>query len=95
VSSLEVEDTLLQHPSVAFAAVVGLPDAYWGEAVAAFVVARPGHDADPADILSFCKARLTSYKVPKRVEVIDKMPTDPQGKIRKRELRAAYSTPIH
>lgn len=91
VSSLEVEDALLQHPAIGSAAVVGLPDEYWGEAVTAFVVARPGHTVVTDEVISFVKQSLTTYKVPKAVHLLDVLPTDPQGKIRKRELRAQYA----
>ena len=91
VSSLEVEDALLRHPSISSAAVVGLPDDYWGEAVTAFVVARPGHEVKPDEVIAFVKDTLTVYKVPKVVHVLESLPTDPQGKIRKRELRAQYA----
>jgi acyl-CoA synthetase (AMP-forming)/AMP-acid ligase II len=69
------------------AAVVGVPDPYWSEAVTAFVIARDGVTADPAAIIEYCRTELASYKAPKSVHVVAELPVDPQGKILKRELR--------
>jgi acyl-CoA synthetase (AMP-forming)/AMP-acid ligase II len=87
VSSVEVERVLYQHDAVMEAAVVGVPDDYWSEAVNAFVVPRPGVDVDTADVIAHCKERLAGFKVPKAVHVVDALPKDTQGKILKRELR--------
>ena len=62
---------LYGHPGIAHAAVVGLPDEYWSEAVTAFVVAAPGAELDPDEVVSFCKQQLTNYKVPKAIVVLD------------------------
>jgi acyl-CoA synthetase (AMP-forming)/AMP-acid ligase II len=88
ISSLEVESVLLAHPGILEAAVVGLRDDYWSEAVTAFVVPRPGFEPDPEDVRSFCRVRLAHYKVPKRVVSVGALPRDPQGKVLKRQLRA-------
>ncbi|OPX06457.1 acyl--CoA ligase, partial [Gordonia sp. i37] len=90
VSSQEVERVLQQHPDVQRAAVVGLPDDYWSEAVTAFVVLQEGSSATADDIRAFCRGDLASYKVPKVVHLVAELPTDPQGKILKRELRRAH-----
>ncbi|MBW0105616.1 acyl--CoA ligase [Pseudonocardia sp. KRD-291] len=87
VSSQEVERVLHAHPGVLRAAVVGMPDDYWSEAVTAFLVPRPGQVPDPAEVVAFCRAQLAVFKVPKAVHVVDTLPVDPQGKILKRELR--------
>ncbi|MDQ4118785.1 MAG: acyl--CoA ligase [Actinomycetota bacterium] len=87
VSSQEVERVVHGHPSVERAAVVGMPDPYWSEAVTAFVVVRPGHAPTPDELIAHCRARLAVYKVPKAVHVVDELPVDPQGKILKRRLR--------
>jgi acyl-CoA synthetase (AMP-forming)/AMP-acid ligase II len=91
VSSQEVERVVHEHPGVLRAAVVGMPDPYWSEAVTAFVVPKDGHDLDPDELVAFCKEHLATYKVPKAVRLVDELPVDPQGKILKRELRARSS----
>jgi acyl-CoA synthetase (AMP-forming)/AMP-acid ligase II len=88
VSSQEVERVLHQHPDVLRAAVVGLPDDYWSEVVTAFVIARPGTQPDPAEVIAFCRLHLANYKAPKAVHLVDEFPVDAQGKILKRELRS-------
>ncbi|MEC3982791.1 AMP-binding protein [Amycolatopsis sp. H20-H5] len=83
----EVEDVLYTHPSVREAAVVGVPDAYRGETVKAYVSARPGSVADPADLVAYCRERLAAYKYPREVEVLAELPKTVSGKILRRELR--------
>jgi acyl-CoA synthetase (AMP-forming)/AMP-acid ligase II len=95
VSSQEVERTLTQHPAVMIAAVVGVPDQYWSEAVTAFVIPQPGSEApDPDELRAMCKQQLSGYKVPKKIHVVEDLPRDPQGKILKRELRKLASASI-
>ena len=76
----EVEATLKAHPDVLDAVVVGVPDARWGELVAAVVQLRPDARVDPAALERHCRDRLASYKVPKRVEVVDLVVRNPSGK---------------
>ncbi len=87
VSSQEVERVLHQHPDVLRAAVVGVQDDKWSEAVTAFVIPKPGATADPAAIAAFCRERLATYKAPKAVHLVEALPVDAQGKVQKRELR--------
>ncbi len=87
VSSLEVETVLKRHPIVDDAAVVGLPDEYWSEAVTAFVVLKGGAAFDEASLIDACKEDLAPYKIPKSFVVIDGLPRDKQGKVVKRRLR--------
>jgi acyl-CoA synthetase (AMP-forming)/AMP-acid ligase II len=87
VSSLEVEQAVLEVSGVLEVAVVGIPDMQWGEAVVAYVVTRTGSQVDEHRIIAHCKSRLAKYKVPKRVVLRDALPKDLQGKIRKRILR--------
>lgn len=87
VSSQEVERALQSHPAVARAAVVGLPDDYWVEAVTAFVIPVEGSDVTGDELREHCRTTLASYKLPKRVHLVDAVPVDAQGKILKRELR--------
>lgn len=82
----EVEDVLLEHPSVRECAVVGLPDEKWVEAVTAFVVAdAPAPGA--ASLIAFVRERLAAYKVPKAVRFVDSIPKSPVGKVLRRALR--------
>ena len=71
VSSIEVEDCLYQHPAVAEAAVIGVPDAQWGETVKAIVVLRPGATATEGELIAHCRARLAHYKCPTSIEFAD------------------------
>lgn len=87
VSSQEVERIIYQHPDVLEVAVVGLADDYWSQVVTAFVVARPGHDVGPDELIAYCKTQLAGYKVPKAVRLLGELPKDSQGKLLKRELR--------
>ena len=84
----EVEDVLYTHPAIQEAAVVGIPDEYRGEDVAAFVTLQPGTEADAEEIMTFCRARLASYKAPHRVTFIDQLPKTSSGKILRRTIRA-------
>jgi fatty-acyl-CoA synthase len=72
---------------VAETAVIGTPDPVWVEAVTAVVVPRDGHALDEAGLIAHCKARLSGFKVPKRVVVMETLPRNASGKILKRELR--------
>jgi long-chain acyl-CoA synthetase len=84
----EVEDTLLRHPAVREAAVVGVPDEYRGETVWAYVSLRPGAAATPDELIAFCRSQLAAYKYPRRVEILPELPKTPTGKLLRRELRS-------
>nr|WSX19672.1 AMP-binding protein [Streptomyces tubercidicus] len=83
----EVEDVLYGHPAVREAAVVGVPDAYRGESVKAYVSLRPGASAEPAELAAYCEERLAAYKYPRTVEILAELPKTTSGKILRRELR--------
>ncbi|WOE74190.1 long-chain-fatty-acid--CoA ligase [Alterisphingorhabdus coralli] len=86
----EVENTLYSHPAVLEAAVIGVPDDKWGEAVKAVIVPRPGHEIESDEVIAFARESLAVYKVPKSIDVIPEMPRNASGKILRRELRAPY-----
>ena len=73
---------------LAEAAVVGVPDAYRGESVKAYISLRPGAAADPAEIIAYCKERLAAFKYPREIEVLGELPKTATGKILRRELKA-------
>jgi fatty-acyl-CoA synthase len=85
VASRQVEDALYTHEAVAEAAVVGLPDDKWIEAITAFVV--PRGEVTEAELIAHARERLTPFKAPKRVLFVDSLPRNASGKILKRELR--------
>ncbi len=90
VSSVEVEDCLFQHPAVAEAAVIGVPDERWGETVKALIVVRPGHEVTEREVLDFCRSRLAHYKCPTSVELRESLARTATGKLQKFKLRAPY-----
>jgi acyl-CoA synthetase (AMP-forming)/AMP-acid ligase II len=83
----EIENALLGHPDVAQVAVVGVPDERLGEIGVAFVIPRPGHTVDPAEVVAWCRDHLANFKVPRRVVVVDALPLNPSGKVMKFVLR--------
>ena len=87
ISSREVEEALYLHPAVSEAAVIGVPDPKWIEAVTAVVVLRAGFTVDEGEILQHCAARLSHFKAPKKVHFQKTLPRNASGKILKRELR--------
>ncbi|MDT3669462.1 MAG: long-chain-fatty-acid--CoA ligase [Aromatoleum sp.] len=93
IYSKEVESVLYEHPAVLEAAVIGLPDEAWGEAVSAAVVLRPGMSASADELIAHCKASLAGYKKPRHVAFLDELPKNPSGKILKRELRRLLAVP--
>lgn len=88
VSSREVEDVLVDHPGVEMAAVVGVPDEYWGEAVCAVVVAVAGRRPTEAELVEHVRSRLTGFKRPRHVLFVDALPLTSNGKVDKNQVRA-------
>ncbi len=88
VSPAEVEETLQQHSDIALAGVTGLDDESRGEIIVAYVIARPGHDIVPGNVLAFCRERLSRYKIPDRLVVTDSLPLTATGKLMRKELKA-------
>jgi fatty-acyl-CoA synthase len=88
ISSVEVEGTLLRHPAVQEAAIVGLPDERWGETPQAFVVLRDGQTATEEEIIAFARERLAHFKAPRGVTFVTELPKTATGKIQKYVLRS-------
>ncbi|HSM70032.1 MAG TPA: long-chain fatty acid--CoA ligase [Anaerolineales bacterium] len=87
----EIEKVLCQHAAVHMCAVIGLPDAKWGEVGVAFVVLKPNQSATEAELLEFLTEHLAKYKIPKSVTIMDALPISAAGKILKRELREQFT----
>ncbi len=83
----EVDEVLHQHPKIEMAVTVGVPDAYRGETVKAYIVLKNGERATDKDIVDFCREQLAPYKVPKRIEFRDSLPQSAVGKILRKTLR--------
>ena len=88
ISSVEVEGTLLRHPAVQEAAIVGLPHQKWGEAPQAYIVLREGASATEEELITFTRDRLAHFKAPHGVTFVDELPKTATGKIQKFVLRA-------
>ncbi|HEX8175564.1 MAG TPA: long-chain-fatty-acid--CoA ligase [Pyrinomonadaceae bacterium] len=88
----EIDEVLYQHPSIAAAATIGIPDTLYGEEVAAFVILKEGAEGVTGeDVISFCRERLADYKCPKVVRFVKDIPKGPTGKLLKRELARLYA----
>jgi fatty-acyl-CoA synthase len=90
VASREVEEVLYGLPTISEAAVIGLPDDRWVEAVTAVVVLREGQSLTESEVIAHCADKLARFKVPKRVIFTDSLPKNPSGKLLKRELRHRF-----
>lgn len=86
----QVESAIYGHPDILEVAVIGIPDAQWGEAVKAVCVPKPGHDIDEGSVIAWTRERLAGFKVPKSVDIITALPRNASGKILRKDLRAPY-----
>jgi acyl-CoA synthetase (AMP-forming)/AMP-acid ligase II len=90
VYSTEIENVLYTHPAILECAVIGVPDAKWGEAVKGIVVLKTGQNATEQEIIQFCKEKMAHYKAPKSIDFVDALPRTGSGKIHKKGLRDLY-----
>ncbi|MCZ4516441.1 AMP-binding protein, partial [Streptomyces sp. ActVer] len=89
VSSIEVEDVITSHPAVREVAVIGIPDAKWGESVTALVV-TDGSGVTAEELIAHCRTRLAGFKTPKRVDFVESLPRTATGKLQKFKLREPF-----
>jgi fatty-acyl-CoA synthase len=92
ISTIEVEQAVVSHDAVLECAVVAIPDEKWGERPKAFVVLRPGAEAEPGEIIEHVRGRLARFKAPDEVEFLEALPKTSTGKIQKFVLRQRVQT---
>jgi acyl-CoA synthetase (AMP-forming)/AMP-acid ligase II len=90
IAPLEITAVLLDHAAVADAATVGVPDAIYGEGIVSFVVPRAGRRASADDLLAHCRRRLSAFKLPQAVLIVDAIPKTERGKVASERLRAMW-----
>jgi fatty-acyl-CoA synthase len=91
IDPAEIEDTVMQHPAVKDAAVVGVPDPEWGEVVGLLAVLNPGHEMDLGSLSSWLRGRLAGYKIPAVFEVIEELPRNDLGKLVRRRAAQYFA----
>ena len=87
----EIDELLYQHPAVAAAATIGVPDPLYGEEVAAFVVLKDGSKVTEGELITHCRSGLADYKCPKTIRIVEEIPKGPTGKLLKRELARNFA----
>lgn len=95
VAPIEVEETLMRHPAIQNAFVVGLPDPVLDEMLGAVVILRPGARCDQEELVRFCRAEMAAYKVPARFTFIqeDRLPLTTTGKVQKNQMQNLFAAP--
>jgi fatty-acyl-CoA synthase len=83
----EIEEFLYAHPAVQDVSVIGVPDEKYGEELCAWVIVKPGAEADAESILAFCRGKIAHYKVPRYVRFVDELPMTVTGKVQKYKMR--------
>lgn len=91
LSALEIEAALLDHPAIRGCAVVGVPDEEWGESVAVAAVLKPGETLDATTLRGWCRDRLSPYKIPRRLLIVEQLPQNALGKTSKPAIRALFA----
>jgi malonyl-CoA/methylmalonyl-CoA synthetase len=91
LSALEIEDALREHPAIREVAVVGVEDETWGEAVAAAVIPAPGREIDLPNLRAWAGERLSTYKIPKKLAVVEDFPRNAMGKVMKPAVKGLFS----
>jgi acyl-CoA synthetase (AMP-forming)/AMP-acid ligase II len=93
VFPLEVEEVLARHAKVDDVCVIGVPDEEWGSSVRAVIQLKKGKQAEPKELLDFCRAELAGYKIPRSVVLVDELPRSPVGKMLREKVREVYGQP--